>query len=84
VLLSTLLQDILHPPHPLLNVLLQTENKLGLNLKKKKKKKKKTTPQDMVTARQRLGKHVPVSTNMHTTTEELLEVVFLMWSMTKL
>jgi hypothetical protein len=35
VLLSTLLQDILHPSHHLLNVLLQTENKLGLSNKKK-------------------------------------------------
>jgi hypothetical protein len=35
VLLSTLLQDILHPSHHLLNVLLQTANKLGLSLKKK-------------------------------------------------
>jgi hypothetical protein len=35
VLLSTLLQDILHPSHHLLNVLLQITNKLGLSNKKK-------------------------------------------------
>jgi hypothetical protein len=35
VLPSTLLQDILHPPHHLLNVLLQIANKLGLSNKKK-------------------------------------------------
>jgi hypothetical protein len=35
VLLSTLLQDIHHPSHHLLNVLLQTTNKLGLSNKKK-------------------------------------------------
>jgi hypothetical protein len=35
MLLSTLLQDILHPSHHLLNVLLQIENKLGLSNKKK-------------------------------------------------
>jgi hypothetical protein len=34
VLLSTLLQDILHPSHHLLNVLLQIANKLGLSKKK--------------------------------------------------
>jgi hypothetical protein len=34
VLLSTLLQDILHPSHHLLNVLLQIANKLGLYAKK--------------------------------------------------
>jgi hypothetical protein len=34
VLLSTLLQDILHPSHHLLNVLLQIANKLGLPNKK--------------------------------------------------
>jgi hypothetical protein len=34
VLLSTLLHDILHPSHPLLNVLLQIANKLGLSSKK--------------------------------------------------
>jgi hypothetical protein len=34
VLLSTLLQDILHPSHHLLNVLLQIANKLDLHLKK--------------------------------------------------
>jgi hypothetical protein len=39
VLLSTLLQDILHPSHHLLNVLIQIANKLGLSNKKKKKKK---------------------------------------------
>jgi hypothetical protein len=33
--LSTLLQDSLHPSHHLLNVLLQTANKLGLSNKKK-------------------------------------------------
>jgi hypothetical protein len=33
--LSTLLQDILHPSHHLLNVLLQIANKLGLSNKKK-------------------------------------------------
>jgi hypothetical protein len=36
VLLSTLLQDILHPSHHLLNVLLQIAYKLGLSNKKKK------------------------------------------------
>jgi hypothetical protein len=35
VLLSTLLQDILHPSHNLLNVLLHIANKLGLSNKKK-------------------------------------------------
>jgi hypothetical protein len=35
VLLSTLLQDILHPSHHLLNVLLQIANKLGLSNQKK-------------------------------------------------
>jgi hypothetical protein len=35
VLLSTLLQDILHPSHHLLNVSLQIANKLGLSTKKK-------------------------------------------------
>jgi hypothetical protein len=35
MLLSTLLQDILHPSHHLLNVLLQIANKLGLSNKKK-------------------------------------------------
>jgi hypothetical protein len=35
VLLSTLLQDILHPSHHLLNVLLEIANKLGLSNKKK-------------------------------------------------
>jgi hypothetical protein len=34
VLLSTLLQDILHPSHYLLNVLLQVANKLGILTKK--------------------------------------------------
>jgi hypothetical protein len=34
MLLSTLLQDILHPSHHLLNVLLQIANKLGLSNKK--------------------------------------------------
>jgi hypothetical protein len=34
VLLSTLLQDIIHPSHHLLNVLLQIANKLGLSNKK--------------------------------------------------
>jgi hypothetical protein len=34
VLLSTLLQDILHPSHHLLNVLLQIANKLDLSNKK--------------------------------------------------
>jgi hypothetical protein len=33
--LSALLQDILHPSHHLLNVLLQIANKLGLSNKKK-------------------------------------------------
>jgi hypothetical protein len=33
-ILSTLLQDILHPSHHLLNVLLQVANKLGLSNKK--------------------------------------------------
>jgi hypothetical protein len=33
--MSTLLQDILHPSHHLLNVLLQIANKLGLSNKKK-------------------------------------------------
>jgi hypothetical protein len=37
VLLSTLLQDILHFSHQLLNVLLQLANKLGLSNRKKKK-----------------------------------------------
>jgi hypothetical protein len=36
VLLSTLLQDILHPSHHLLNVLLQIANKLGLSNKQTK------------------------------------------------
>jgi hypothetical protein len=36
VLLSTFLHAILHPSHHLLNVLLQTANKLGLSKKKKK------------------------------------------------
>jgi hypothetical protein len=36
VLLSTLLQDILHPSHHLLNVLLQSANKMDLSNKKKK------------------------------------------------
>jgi hypothetical protein len=35
VLLSTLLQAILHPSHHLLNVLLQIANKLGLSNKSK-------------------------------------------------
>jgi hypothetical protein len=35
VMLSTLLQDILHPSHHLLNVLLQIANKLGLSNKTK-------------------------------------------------
>jgi hypothetical protein len=35
VLLSTLLQDILHPSHHLLNVLLQIANKLGFSNKNK-------------------------------------------------
>jgi hypothetical protein len=35
VLLGTLLQDILHPSHHLLNVLLQIANKLGLSKKKR-------------------------------------------------
>jgi hypothetical protein len=35
VLLCTLLQDILHPSHHLLNVLLQIANKLGLSNQKK-------------------------------------------------
>jgi predicted house-cleaning noncanonical NTP pyrophosphatase (MazG superfamily) len=34
VVLSTLLQDILHPSHHLLNVFLQIANKLGLSKKK--------------------------------------------------
>jgi hypothetical protein len=34
MLLSTLLQDILHPSHHLLNVLIQIANKLGLSNKK--------------------------------------------------
>jgi hypothetical protein len=41
VLLNTLLQDILHPSHHLLNVLLQIAKKLGLPAKKKKKKSDK-------------------------------------------
>jgi hypothetical protein len=36
VLLSTLLQDILHPSHHLLTVFLQIANKLGLSNKKNK------------------------------------------------
>jgi hypothetical protein len=37
----------------------------------------------MATARQRLGKHIPVPANTHVT-EDMMEVVFLMWYMTKL
>jgi hypothetical protein len=40
LLLCTLLQDILHPSHHLLNVLLQIASKLGLRAKKKKLMKK--------------------------------------------
>lgn len=38
----------------------------------------------MSSARQSLGKHVPIATNMHTTIEKLLETVFSMQSMLKL
>jgi hypothetical protein len=40
VLQSSLLQDILHPSHYLLNVLLQTANKLGISNKKNVSTKK--------------------------------------------
>jgi hypothetical protein len=33
-------------------------------------------PEEMVVARQQLSKHVPMATNTHATTEELLDAVF--------
>jgi hypothetical protein len=38
-------------------------------------------PEETVVVRQRLGKHVPTATNTHATTEELLDAVFSMSSM---
>jgi hypothetical protein len=37
-------------------------------------------PEEMAVTWQRLGKHVPVATYIHTTIEELLDVAFPMWS----
>jgi hypothetical protein len=37
-------------------------------------------PEEMAVARQQLGKHVSTATNTHTI-EELLDMVFSMWSM---
>jgi hypothetical protein len=38
-------------------------------------------PEEVATARQRLGKHAPMARNTHATIEDLLEAVFSMRSM---
>jgi hypothetical protein len=37
-------------------------------------------PEETVVARQQLGKHMPAARNTNATTEELLNVVYSMWS----
>jgi hypothetical protein len=37
-------------------------------------------PEETTIARQRVGKHVPVAMNTHTAIEELLDMVFSVWS----
>jgi hypothetical protein len=41
-------------------------------------------PEKIIIARQQYGKHVSVVINNHTTTEELLEVLFSMWKLPRL
>jgi hypothetical protein len=41
-------------------------------------------PEETATARQQQRKHMSVATDMHATTEELLEMVFYMWSVPRL
>jgi hypothetical protein len=36
---------------------------------------------DVVTGKQQHSKHITTATNQHATTEELLEIIFSMWSM---
>jgi hypothetical protein len=38
-------------------------------------------PEETAVDRQRLGKYIPVAMNVHATIEELLDVVFSVWSM---
>jgi hypothetical protein len=41
-------------------------------------------PEEMTIGMQRLSKYVPATTSTHTTVEELLDVVFSMWSVPRL